>query len=343
MVKSALISTKGAAKKLFIVAHHFIIDGVSWRIFIEDLSRVYRSLVDHVAPGLPSKTAPVSQWSNFLQEYGDVGVTHRDIEYWQAVEHHEFELPQDFTTKKGDWIAENTRYEHVTIDEENTTYLLKHSHDVYQADVPILLSTALAMAIQEWTGQGLVKLEVENHGRHFNDIDLSRTIGWFAAMYPVILTVSSDSIGDSIKLIKEQLRSVPSHGTGYGVLASIGKLPFQTLREVRLNYLGQFDTDLVNEWFSYSSRYHGADTHALNPVSSKLVLDILVIKGQLQVQMAYNMKAYRQSTLLKFSHLFKQSLLLVLDHLKGEESVHFTPSDFDGADLDQEEIEAIFE
>ncbi|TRX53357.1 amino acid adenylation domain-containing protein [Fulvivirga sp. M361] len=343
LFKSALISINGHIDKLFITMHHLVIDGISWRILLEDLVRNYHSLVKGSSIHTPFKTASISQWSRFVRSYGQSEITESEKEYWQSIEKQEFKLKDDINTGPSDWVVANTKKENVTIDQEYTDYLLKQAHSVYQTDVPILLSTALAVTLSKWTGETQIKLELENHGRHFAGIDISRTIGWFTAMYPVNLTIKADSLSENIKTVKEEVRSVPNNGIGYGILKSLGELSPTNLSEVRLNYIGQFDYDLENELFSYADQDHGIETDPRNRMSAKLEFNAMVVRGCLQIEIIYNGKAYLPQTIKQLGNTLKDNLLELLDHIRTERNVHFTPSDFDGADLDQEELEALFE
>lgn len=94
-------------------------------------------------------------------------------------------------------------------------------------------------------------VDLEGHGREAiaNNIDLSRTVGWFTTIFPVLLTLEGISHpGEALKAVKEQLRNVPNRGIGYGVLRYLCQdatiiTQMQTLppAQVRFNYLGQFD------------------------------------------------------------------------------------------------------
>ena len=88
--------------------------------------------------------------------------------------------------------------------------------------------TALARVLCRWSQHESVLVQLEGHGREalFDDIDLTRTVGWFTSVYPLRLSPSAADIGNSIKAIKEELRAVPHKGIGYGVLryrADIGR------------------------------------------------------------------------------------------------------------------------
>lgn len=108
--------------------------------------------------------------------------------------------------------------------------------------------TALLQAFARWTGQPHLWVLIEGHGRDlwFEELNLTRTVGWFTSIYPVLL-LAQDKLaqpGELLKAIKEQLHAVPHHGIGYGILrylrqhVDLRNLP---IPQVSFNYLGQFD------------------------------------------------------------------------------------------------------
>ena len=136
----------------------------------------------------------------------------------------------------------------IGLDAEQTRQLLQQAPAAYRTQVNDLLLTALARAVCRWSGQGSTLIQLEGHGREdlFDDIDLTRTVGWFTSLFPVRLTPTAD-LGGSIKAIKEQLRAIPDKGMGYGVLRYLGDAATQAALaalpqpRITFNYLGQFD------------------------------------------------------------------------------------------------------
>lgn len=254
-----------------------------------------------------------------------------------------FAVPQDFTTD--DWKTENLGRVTGALDREKTGFLLKGAHQAYWTDVAILLNTALALTLKEWSGGSHFVIEQENHGRHLDSVDTSRTIGWFTAMYPVSLALKEERPGDQIKAVKEQLRRVPNHGIGYGIgryTTPSGEAAASDLTEVRLNYLGQFDQELDNDLFAYSPNPHGSDSHPGNPMTAKLELNAMVLGGVLRLEINYNRKAHRASTIAWLAEALFRNLSGILEHIRHEDSVHVTPSDFATEGLNDEDMMVLF-
>lgn len=318
---------------LLITAHHLVIDGVSWRILLEDLHSIYNGLE------LPAKTATLIDWEEKLAAYAASDLLNEA--YWNDQEDIAFTLPVDETTS--DWKVKHMQSIFHTLNEDATEFLLKEAHKTYKTDVPILLNTALALTLRQWTGQNTFVVEQENYGRHLDNIDTSRTVGWFTAMYPVKLELQNGSPGNQIKAIKELIRKLPEQGLGYGISKYYRKPHWgkQQLSEIRFNYLGQFEKELNNDLFTYTGASTGSDVDPENAMTTKLELISMVIDGRLTMEARYNGKAHKESTIRWFMDAFFNNLGLICEHIKNEDELHFTPSDF-SVELDQEELDALF-
>lgn len=328
---------------LFITMHHLVIDGVSWRIFLEDLYNLYQTIEKGDPFKLPLKTASLLDHSKRLKAYD---IPEAEKQYWQNIDKLNFHLPLDYATDN--WQA---KYQHKLIDTLNvtdTTFLLKGAHHAYKTDIPILLNTALAIALKEWTNQSQFVIEQEGHGREFEDMDTARTIGWFTTMYPVSLNLDGVGIRASIEAVKEQLRRIPNKGIGFGILkydqGLLLKTNIQDLprTQVRFNYLGQFNEELSNDLFAYNNRSTGSENDLENHMTAVLELNIMMIDNQLQLELAYNTNAHASTTMEWFKERFMANLVLILDHIREEKEVHFTLSDFDEADLDYGDLDVLF-
>ena len=141
----------------------------------------------------------------------------------------------------------------VTLDGTTTAALLRDVPRTFDAQINDVLLTAVAQAVTAWTGGSSVLVALEGHGREdlFDDVDLSRTVGWFTSIFPVELDLPADSgPAEGLASIGEQLAAVPHHGVGYGILRYLGTEEIRhSLRdlvrpEISFNYLGQFDSDI---------------------------------------------------------------------------------------------------
>src|SRR6185369_504086 len=108
----------------------------------------------------------------------------------------------------------------VSLSTEETQALLKEVPGIYHTQIDDVLLAAVAEGLAGWTGETACLIEMEDHGREeiIDGVDLSRTVGWFTSIYPVLLELSETDAGATLKSIKEQLRAIPQRGIGYGLL-----------------------------------------------------------------------------------------------------------------------------
>lgn len=342
LIEAAVIEERGEMDYLFIKAHHLVIDGISWRILLEDLYTFYQTLSEHEPVKFPRKTASLKAWSNRLSEAVRKNLYRKERTYWEEIANTPFAVPVDMETE--DWKAENLRTVQRKLDVDSTTFLLKKAPQIHKIDILQVQLLALARTLKTWTQGKTAIIELENHGRHVEGIDISRTIGWFTVMHPLKLVLETESFDEQIKAVKQQTHEIPNKGIGYGILKHLthqihGSQSERT--EVRFNYLGQFEQELENELFSFEE-HTGATNAKENILTAKLEFNTMVINGHLQVEVNYNRKAHKESTIQEIlSHFFAQ-LNEAIEHIKYQATSYLVPSDFEDVDLEQEELDALF-
>ncbi|GAA3887063.1 non-ribosomal peptide synthetase [Saccharothrix violaceirubra] len=215
----------GPKPALLLVAHHLVMDGVSWRVLLDDLETAYRGA------DLGAKTTSYQEWSRTLAAHVEAGGFDDEIEDWT------FDLPVPPRSRvPSEGVV-------VELSEEDTEALLRGAPAAYRTRINDVLLTALAYALTRWTGRDEVAVDLEGHGREdvFDGVDLSRTVGWFTTMFPVVLALPAGSWRDRVKAVRRRLRAVPGNGFGYGALRQHGRVPATGTPAVSFNYLGQFD------------------------------------------------------------------------------------------------------
>lgn len=344
LIKAAIIFGSNQAQYLFITAHHLVVDGVSWRILLEDLYTAYNALSEGQLVKLPLKTASLTEVDKRLQKQIEAGRFNNEAAWWQQVENLPVQvLVPDSNTN--DWRVANMAKKAAWFTSEQTGFLLKKAHHAYKTDVQTLLVAALALTIRQWAGANRFVVEMESHGRQLDDADTSRTVGWFTSMYPVALNANEAGIGNHIKSIKEQLKQVPAQGIGYGVARFLQKnLSGKPVERspLRFNYLGQFDNELDNDLFSYSYLNHGAESASDNVLTACLEWNLMMIKGNLVIEIQYNQLAYKAESIEKLLQAFLHHLTSILQHIEQKQEVDFTPSDFEMANLQADDLDILF-
>jgi len=341
LVRMAIIETDDEHEFLFITAHHLVMDGVSWRIFLEDFYNTYSLLAEGNAVNIPQKTASFKEWSSLVNQLPGSEEIEKEKDYWKMVEETAFTLPPDFLA--GTTTVKDLRKASVSLDRETTEFLLKGAHKSFNTDVPIVLNTALVLALYQLTGLTEFVIEQENHGRHLEDINVSRTLGWFTTMYPVKLTYE-DKISALLKSVKETMRNVPNNGIGYGISHFSSDQLSRKIRpsEIRFNYLGQFDQELNNRLMVFSKNDSGSETDPDNAFTTKLEFNAMIIEGLFQMEILYSSKLFGHATVNELSKYFLEYVNDVLAYLKDEKDLYFTPSDFSAVELDEDDISVLF-
>ena len=197
-------------------------------------------------------------------------------------------------------------------------------------------------------------VDVEGHGREeiFDDVDLSRTVGWFTAVFPLLLSVEeSDGPGEALKAVKEQVRKVPHGGIGYGILRYMRDDAEITTRlealpqaNVIFNHMGQFD-HVIDE----SSPFVPAKESAGKTFSPRrnrdhfLEINSGVSEGRLQVFWTYSENVHARETVENLAQGFIDELKSLITHCLSPNAGAYTPSDFPQAKLDIEKLNGILE
>src|SRR5205085_2055827 len=206
--------------RLLIIVHHLVIDGVSWRVLLEDLQRGYEQAASGREVELGAKTSSYRQWAERLLAYSGSEAVRRERAYWEAEARREVgAVPVDHH------LGANTLASAATVgvrlSREKTQRLLKEAPRAYKAQIQEVLLSALAGSYSRWSGEAELKMEVEGHGREevMEGVDVTRTVGWFTSIYPVVLSSNDGGrVGDTIRITKEKIRNIPNRGIGYALL-----------------------------------------------------------------------------------------------------------------------------
>ena len=348
LLRALLVDGPQGQQRLLIAIHHLVVDGVSWRVLLEDLQNVYRQLSEGQSVSLPAKTSALRDWAARLQAYAHSESLREELSLWQAqLAGPALALPvqrPQGTLRNGD--AETVS---VRLDTERTRQLLQQAPSAYRTQVNDLLLTALARVLCRWSGHASALIQLEGHGREtlFDDIDLTRSVGWFTSAYPLRLTPQAEQ-GDSIKAIKEQLRGVPHKGLGYGVLRyladdlckqSMAALPSA---QITFNYLGQFDQSFGTEALFHPLEESAGLAHDPDaPLPNELSIDSQVYGGELVLRWTFSRERHDQQVIRDLAEAYLAELHSLIAHCLQDDAGGLTPSDFPLAHLTQVQLDAL--
>jgi len=336
--------------QLLIVIHHLAIDGISWRILLEDLATAYQQISQGQEIKLPLKTSSFQDWSNQLVTYSQSEKLKQEKDYWVSQLTEEIvSLPIDYPWTKESNQLSSAKVINLSLNQEETRGLLQDVPGVYNTQINDVLLTALLESFSQWTGEKSLIVDLEGHGREdlFEVIDLSRTVGWFTTLFPVRLEGSkTGQLPETLKSVKEQLRRLPNRGIGYGVLKYLSKdegvkKEFENLvkAQVSFNYLGQFDQVLsasgvlgeVKEWKTERSPV-GNRSHLLE-------ISGLIRSQKLEMQFVYSEQVHQRETIEKLANGFMSVLKSLITHCQSSKDKGYTPSDFSAAQVSQEQLD----
>jgi amino acid adenylation domain-containing protein/non-ribosomal peptide synthase protein (TIGR01720 family) len=348
--------------RLLIVIHHLVVDGVSWRILLEDLQTAYQLLNQGQTLQLPAKTTSFKDWSQRLTKLAQSEELKSELSYWLNNSNSSIpSLPVDYP-EGVNTIASASQIV-VSLNATETQALLQDVPQAYKTQINDVLLTALVLVLAKWTNSKSVLFNLEGHGREdiINGVDLgvdlSRTVGWFTTIFPVIIHLDSldnfsqipDNLGQILKAVKEQLRAIPNKGIGYGLLRylKVDEEICQQLErvkeaEISFNYLGQF-----SQVFSQSSAIQLApessgQTCSLQGERSQLLdINAIITHEKLQIDWTYSKNIHRQETVENLAQEFVETLRAIITHCLLPESGGYTPTDFPLTKIHQLELDKV--
>lgn len=336
LVKIGIFKTN-QGDHLLIAMHHLIIDGVSWRILIEDLMQIYNSMLAGEEPVNLGKTDTYYDWSHRLTAQAVRGNYRSEASYWNEIEERASSLSN---SKQEPCTYKESATLSMELDVMMTLQLLTEVHRAYHTEVNDLLLSALALTYETET-----LIHLEGHGREelVEETDLSRTIGWFTSIYPVILSSSQD-YGDTLRNTKEMLRGIPNKGAGYGVLkyltTDMDEGVTASNPDIVFNYLGQFESHENNQPEYFSPMPMGNLISPQNRMTHQEEWNCVISESQFKLTYRYNPIVIGENTAHLRLEQFKSHLQSLIHHCIDREE-EYTPSDYTDSDLTFDELDDI--
>lgn len=330
--------------RLLIIIHHLVVDGVSWRILFEDISTAYEQAQAGKPINLPSKTHSYQAWAKLINEYSRTDELLKELDYWKNIEQQIVNQPLPYE-QSPEVIGGGTNTLTITLTENETDDLLTRTNHAYKTQINDILLTALAIAFNKWHGETKTIINLESHGReNLGDLDISRTIGWFTSIYPVILDISNiEGIDSQIKTIKETLRKVPKNGIGYHILKYL--TPDSALNSsgpsISFNYLGQFDQDLPSNLLKIAEESTGEAVSPQLALPGDLLLSGIITHHRFSVSLTFKLDKFRSDTIKGLLDSYTQELRLIIGHCKNKAQGEITPSDLSYSDFSLTEFDSL--
>lgn len=332
--------------RLIICAHHIAVDGVSWRILLPDLFTALRAAASGVPPHLDPPGTSMRRWAHALVDAAHEPDRVAELGLWRRI----CATPDPRLGSRpfdaGIDLAARVARVDVTVDETVTESLVRTVPARFHAGVDEILVSALAVALAVWRVRRgetapVSLLRLEGHGREEQiapGADLSRTVGWCTSVYPVRLDLTgvdleaalagTDAAGTVIKTVKEQLRAIPDHGIGYGLLRYLNSdtaesLPGPIPGQVGFNYLGRVDDHGV-EMLATPLAEPDPDL----PAAAAIDVNALVAGTRLRAGFAYPETLLDRTDVSELADLWVAALGAITAHARTPHAGGHTPSDF---------------
>jgi amino acid adenylation domain-containing protein/non-ribosomal peptide synthase protein (TIGR01720 family) len=339
------------AARLLVVMHHLAVDSVSWRILLEDLHLAYQQLSAGKAIQLPPKTTSCKHWAGRLLDRAQAAELRQELTYWLAAPRARAgRLPVDYPADTHTAALACTIA--VSLSPRETAALLQEVPRTYQTQTTDVLLTALAQTLAGWTAEHAVLVDLEAPGREelVEGVDLSRTVGWFPTIFPVLLQLEPAATpAAALQTVKEQLRRIPRRGMGYGMLRYLSQdtkiteqLRALPQAEVCFTYLDQGGQGVsgpglwgpVRAWRGPHRSLRGNRRYVLE-INGRLA------GGQLQCDWTYSEGVHRRDTIERLARGFIEALRTLIVHCQSPEAGRYTPSDFPHMRLSQQDLDAL--
>ncbi|MEU2774264.1 amino acid adenylation domain-containing protein [Streptomyces sp. NPDC007162] len=351
--------------RLLIVIHHLAVDGVSWRILLPDLEAAW----NQVTQGRPVRLDPVATsyrgWAQALSQEARTARRAGELAWWTAQSEPDGPLLGTRALDPAQDTHATAGQVTIELSAEQTAELLTAVPAAFHAEVDEVLLTGLALAMADRRRQNgapaaATVIELEGHGREpiSGEPDLTRTVGWFTSVYPVALDLgdldrteiadAGASCGRALKRVKEQLRAVPGHGLGHGLLRHLNPqtarvLSRQPVPQIGFNYLGRFTAGTGRPWHMESGA-SGQSAHPDTPLRHPLEV-VSVTEDRpggpvLSATWTYAGGLLAEDDVRTLAEGWFRALRLLAEHARRPGAGGRTPSEFPLVAVDQDEIEA---
>ncbi len=324
---------------LLLVAHHLVVDGVSWRILLVDLLSGSAMAATGQDISLPPKTTSFMEWANRQAKYAGEEKVQNELEFWNnEISNINPDIPLDHDNGLND--VESSEFVRFDLTHEETDNLLKHAHHAYNTDVNDLLVTALMRTVLSWTGKTDMAFDLEGHGREdiISGVDITRTVGWFTTLFPVVLQNPGNELSSQVKYVKEKLHTIPFKGFNYGVLKNLCGKDLNSGSLISFNYLGQIVAGSADGSFKLARTNVPHVIDGRNKRAFLIDIIAMVMDGKLRIDWIFSRNKHRRETIEELTQMFRKELVRVVEHCMHPDSFDITPSDFGLAGLNQDEL-----
>ena len=360
----------GQPDRLLFIVHHLVVDGVSWRILLGDLDIALAQLARGEPVALPPKTTAFPYWAARLRDYAGSAPALAELDYWREQAGAPVaRLAPDYPAGADANTVDSADHVTLALPADLTQSLLVDVPEVYRTQVNDILLAALARTFARRScaassfdtpsfdtsgGESALRIVMEGHGREelFDEVDVSRTVGWFTTGFPLLLrTVADEPPAASLQRVKETLRAIPGRGLGYGVLRHLCPAPeiraalaAGDTADISFNYLGRFDQPSGDSvLLGEASEPTGSDQALAGRRRFLLEINGILSEGQLRMTWTYSTRLHRRGTVERLAADFFAELETLVRHCREDGAGGYTASDFPLAQADGPTLDRLFQ
>ena len=339
LLGGAIVSQSVDDHRLLMVANHLAMDAVSWHQWIEDFKICYQAYARGSVPDLA--TVPTfARWSNTLKAAAGEDRFTSQLDYWISALQVPPPFPQPIRGSATAAPVEVVSFSSATQSQQLEMDLRRGRVSIHE-----LLLAAFAKALSNWSRQDEFRVFLESHGREpiRKDLDFSRTVGWFTSLAPLRLAVPRESSpGPNLLAIKDQIRDVPAHGIGYGMLrylsddSAIRDALATNVSEVVFNYLGRTNRETDVSAFSIS---RSLQLHRSPGLQRFAALEAnIVFENRLRIGLEYDPSQFDGPEIQALADGFVKNIEGMAAYCAGDGAGQATVSDFPLAKLDSQQL-----
>jgi amino acid adenylation domain-containing protein/non-ribosomal peptide synthase protein (TIGR01720 family) len=313
----ALVFQCDDGDRLLLIAHHLVIDGISWRILLDELQLAYRQPTAGGGIDLGPRPLAWQRWVFALHDRARSDALRAELPYWRAAVEaaRTTSFPRDGVTNDNSFGASQTLSS--TLSEAETRALLEEGIGAAHVEANDLLLTALARALRTWGAVESCVITLESHGRDAlgETVDGGGTIGWFTSLFPFKLELAASDTREQLGQIRDALRRVPHSGAGYGLLRYLTQAEGLAYpAALSFNYLGRFDAGSSEQSWELAGENIGTQVAPELPRQHDLDLTAIVLAGQLNFSIAFRPGRHRRERISELLALYKSELVAMAKH-----------------------------
>lgn len=325
------------------IAHHLIIDMLSWNAIIDDFNIFYLNTIQEENKNNSSKSISFKRCTDILQQLS-INLEKGVISYWEKLS----KLPNTIIP----FDHTDVKYGYHTIEIEINqlpSEKLKKVLMYYRCSFEEFLITISVLTLRRLLGNQIIKFFIEKHGRDLPEFktDILKVAGWFTSLFPVCFDFKEHELicnEKIIKIIKENIRNIPNNGNSFNLARFYNKsFTIEPIYPIVFNYFGAISTDLVSSSFFSISKSKLPSQYPDNYICNEyLSMNFELIDNRLFGYFIFSKQHYHESTINALIETFRLTATDLITHISEDSSNAVTSSDFPLVDLAEEDLNAIF-